>query len=56
VICLLCIVGASLDRQPNADYKARRQALAKKVGGIVILFAPLEPTESRFTFGQDEDI
>ena len=34
-------VGAALDRQPNADYRARRQALASKTsGGVVILFAP----------------
>src|SRR5580692_5160815 len=31
-----------LDRQPNADYHARRQALAKTVGGMVVLFAPRE--------------
>src|SRR6202041_1713820 len=32
----------ALDRQPNADYHARREALARKVGGMVVLFAPLE--------------
>src|ERR1700732_5292335 len=32
----------ALDRQPNADYHARRQALARKVGGMVVLFSPLE--------------
>ena len=32
----------ALDRQPNADYHARREALAKKVGGVVVLFAPME--------------
>jgi Xaa-Pro aminopeptidase len=31
-----------LDRQPNSDYHARREALAKKVGGVVVLFAPKE--------------
>lgn len=55
VICLLCVVGASLDRQPNADYKVRRQGLAKKVGGIILLFAPLEPTESLYSFRQDDN-
>lgn len=32
----------ALDRQPNADYHARREALARKVGGMVVLFAPRE--------------
>jgi Xaa-Pro aminopeptidase len=32
----------ALDRQPNSDYHARREALAKKVGGVVVLFAPME--------------
>jgi Xaa-Pro aminopeptidase len=32
----------ALDRQPNSDYHARREALAKKVEGVVVLFAPLE--------------
>jgi len=32
----------ALDRQPNADYHARREALAKKAGGVIILFAPME--------------
>lgn len=34
--------GVALDRQPNADYHARREALARKVGGMVVLFAPRE--------------
>ena len=34
--------GTALDRQPNADYRARREALAKKAEGIVLLFAPVE--------------
>ena len=34
--------GYALDRQPNADYHARRVALAKKAAGVVVLFAPLE--------------
>jgi Xaa-Pro aminopeptidase len=32
----------ALDRQPNGDYHARREALARKVGGMVVLFAPME--------------
>ncbi len=44
-----------LERQPNADYRARRESLANKAGGIVLLFAPLEPTESLYTFRQDDN-
>ena len=32
----------ALDRQPNSDYHVRREALAKKAGGVVVLFAPME--------------
>jgi Xaa-Pro aminopeptidase len=41
LVALLVIQSASaLDRQPNADYRARRQALAGKItGGVVLLFA-----------------
>jgi Xaa-Pro aminopeptidase len=42
---ILLIASASsnaLDRQPNSDYHARREALAKKVGSAVVLFAPME--------------
>jgi len=34
--------GNALDRQPGADYHARREALAAKIGGLIVLFAPLE--------------
>lgn len=49
------IAGCALDRQPNADYRARREALAKKAGGIVVLFAPLEAQESLYAFRQDDN-
>jgi Xaa-Pro aminopeptidase len=32
----------ALQRQPNADYHVRREALAKRVGSLIILFAPRE--------------
>ncbi|MGD0164593.1 MAG: Xaa-Pro peptidase family protein [Candidatus Sulfotelmatobacter sp.] len=32
----------ALDRQPNSDYHVRREALARKAGGVVVLFAPME--------------
>jgi Xaa-Pro aminopeptidase len=44
-VSLLLFLGASasaLDRQPNSDYHARREALAGKVGGVIVLFAPME--------------
>jgi Xaa-Pro aminopeptidase len=31
-----------LERQPNSDYHARRDALSKKVAGVIVLFAPME--------------
>jgi Xaa-Pro aminopeptidase len=40
-VLFLAQLGTSMDRQPNADYRARRQALASKTsGGVVLLFAP----------------
>jgi len=35
-------LGFALDRQPNSDYHARREALASRVAGVVVLFAPME--------------
>jgi Xaa-Pro aminopeptidase len=32
----------ALERQANSDYHVRRETLAKKVGGVVVLFAPME--------------
>src|SRR5258708_17189259 len=50
-----CSQGIALDRQSNSDYHARREALAKKAAGAVILFAPLAPTDSEYTFRQDDN-
>ena len=38
----LCLPAHALDRQPNADYRARREALAKKVNGVALIFADTE--------------
>ena len=46
---------SSLERQSGADYHVRRQALAKKAGGVVLLFAPLEGNDAVFGFRQDEN-
>jgi len=48
----------ALDRQSNADYRARRQALAAKTGtGVVILFAPMEAEgpNDLYGFRQNDD-
>jgi Xaa-Pro aminopeptidase len=39
---VLSALSAALERQPNSDYHARREALAKKVNGVVVLFAATE--------------
>jgi len=44
-----------LDRQPNADYHARREAVAKKAGGVVVLMAPLESYDAAYHFRQDDN-
>jgi len=46
----------SLDRQPNADYRARRMALAQKLdGGVVVIFAATEAEGPNATFGFRQD-
>jgi Xaa-Pro aminopeptidase len=51
-----CVVsGYALDRQSGADYHARREALAKKTGGIVALLAPLEPLDAVYEFRQEDN-
>jgi Xaa-Pro aminopeptidase len=45
-----------LDRQPAADYHARRVALANKLnGGIAVMFAADEPTQEYLSYRQAED-
>jgi Xaa-Pro aminopeptidase len=52
---LLCTYSAAaLDRQPGADYHARREALAKKAGGVVVLLAPLERMDAVYEFRQED--
>jgi Xaa-Pro aminopeptidase len=42
---LLSAASFALERQPNADYHARRERLAKEMkGGVLVLFAPTEPS------------
>jgi Xaa-Pro aminopeptidase len=43
LLLLFTSFGAALDRQPNADYRARRERLAKLTnGGVVVMFADTE--------------
>jgi Xaa-Pro aminopeptidase len=41
----------AIERQPNSDYHARREALAKKVGGVVVLFAATESDGPNDVYG-----
>ena len=54
-IAFACTWGNALERQPNADYHARREALARKAGGVVVLFAPLEAGDAVYGFRQDDN-
>lgn len=61
-IALACFVfliagesGFAIERQPNADYHARREALAKKVSGVVVLFAATENDGPNDIYGFRQD-
>jgi Xaa-Pro aminopeptidase len=62
-ICLIAafvLVGGAgstfaIERQPNSDYYARREALAKKVNGIVVLFAATENEGPNDLYGFRQD-
>jgi Xaa-Pro aminopeptidase len=45
----------ALDRQPNSDYHARREALAKKAGSVIVLFAPMESEGPNDLYGFRQD-
>jgi len=45
----------ALDRQPNSDYHARREALAAKAGGVVVLVAPMESDGPNDLYGFRQD-
>jgi len=56
VFALLVSTAFGLDRQANADYHARREALSKKTdGGAVLLFAPLEADGPNALYGFRQD-
>jgi Xaa-Pro aminopeptidase len=55
-ILLFASLASALDRQPNAAYRARREALSKKTdGGIVVLFAPVERADEVYGFRQENN-
>jgi Xaa-Pro aminopeptidase len=61
-LLLLLLLGISsttllaLERQPNAIYQARREALARELhGGVAVLFGNYEPALEYQDFRQDED-
>src|SRR5207253_6657839 len=56
VFCLFIQLSSALDRQPNSDYRARRQALASKIkNGVVLLFAPNEVEGPNDLYGYRPD-
>src|SRR5207245_2072321 len=57
VVCVFLLPFAvALDRQPNADYRARREALARKTeGGIIVIFAPMEAEGPNDLYGFRQD-
>ena len=55
VFVLTLSTGNALDRQPGADYHARREALATKAGGLVLLLAPMEGADPVYGFRQEDN-
>lgn len=55
LLLILASFSIALDRQPNADYRARREALAKKAAGVVVLFAPVEASDDLYGFRQEDN-
>lgn len=54
VLAILTLTAAATERQGNADYRARRQALAKAMEAeksALILFAPVEPEGQNDLYG-----
>jgi Xaa-Pro aminopeptidase len=55
VLLVLAVTAAAMEKQSASDYHARREALAKKAGGLVVLLAPLEPPDSVYGFRQENN-
>jgi Xaa-Pro aminopeptidase len=55
-LVLACAPAMARERQPNSDYRARRQKLAAKLeGGSALLFAPPEPSGPNDVYGYAPD-
>ncbi|HEV2401127.1 MAG TPA: aminopeptidase P N-terminal domain-containing protein [Candidatus Sulfotelmatobacter sp.] len=56
-LAVLLLLGSvrALDRQPNTDYHARREALVKKAGGVIVVVAPLEKMDAVYGFRQEDN-
>jgi Xaa-Pro aminopeptidase len=50
-VCFAVATSSGLDRQPNGDYHTRRESLAKKAGGVIVLFAPTENATGDAIYG-----
>ncbi len=59
VVCVVLFAGPvpifGIERQPNTDYHARREALAKKAGGVIVLFAATENDGPNDLYGFRQD-
>jgi len=57
ILAVVALPAYGVERQTGADYHARREALAKKVAGAVILFAGVENEgpNDLYGFRQDDD-
>jgi Xaa-Pro aminopeptidase len=56
IVLLLAVSTCALDREPNADYRARRVALSRKTnGGVVVLFAAVEAEGPNALYGFRQD-
>jgi Xaa-Pro aminopeptidase len=57
MLAIVAPTANAVERQSGADYHARREALAKKVGGAVVLFAGVENEgpNDLYGFRQDDD-
>src|SRR5271170_4817694 len=55
IIIASLVSSGALERQPNADYHARREALARKVEGVVVLFAATENDGPNDLYGFRQD-
>ena len=56
LLLLCCVSLVAVERQPNADYQARRKALAEKTaGGAIVLFAATEAEGPNALYGFRQD-